>query len=215
MNATPQPWLDELITWATPDASQPDLVAAKKAYFERTGEIFEDDRRLEMRMGGFLEHYVCDRVAPHLGATPAVARYREALGRETPEVAAAWRSFTETEHGLFEVRRLKPTLVELRRLSTQQPFEVTERRHLVGLKAGDVLECRVIPFAGERFFSAAWCFHPHEVAKLIRTHLKCLQREGAFDEPAFVADCAQRALKVERYRQIAVARIYDFSFRRE
>jgi hypothetical protein len=215
VNSAPQAWLDELILWATPASAQDDLVAAKKAYFARTGEVFEDDRRLEMRMSGFLEHYTCDRAAPHLQLTPAQARYRQALAQEPPEVAAAWRAFTETAHGLFEVRRLRPAVVELRRLSDQREYHVTERRQLVGLKAGDVLECRVIPFAGEFFFSSVWCFHPHEVAKLIRAQVKRLQREGSYDEASFVADCAQRALKVERYRQIAVARIYDFALRRE
>jgi hypothetical protein len=214
VTAAPQPWLDELISWATSPASQDDLVTAKKAYFARTGEVFEDDRRLEMRMAGFLEHYVCDRVAPHLGATPAQLRYRQGLATETPEVAAAWRALTETAHGLFEVRRLRSSVVELRRLADQQRYGVTERRQLVGLEVGDVLECRVVPFAGEYFFTASWCFHPHEVARLIKAHVKRLVKEGAYDESAFVADCAQRALKVERYRQISVDRIYDFSFRR-
>ena len=35
-----------------------------------------------------------------------------------------------------------------------------------------------------------------------------------FDQLAFVQDCAQRSLKVERYRQIAVEKIYDFGSRR-
>jgi hypothetical protein len=215
VSATPQSWLEELITWATTlPGAQDDLVGAKREFFARTGEVFDDDRRLEMRMSAFLEHYACDRTAPHLGATPAQARYRAALSGEAPEVAMAWRAFTETVHGLFEVRRLRPGLVGLSRLADLQHYEVTERRQLVGLKAGDVLECRVIPFAGDLFFSGAWCFHPHEVAKLIRAQVKRLQRESTYDDVSFAADCAQRALKVERYRQIAVTRIYDFDGRK-
>jgi hypothetical protein len=214
VTATPQAWLEQLIAWATPASAQEDLVVAKKAFFARTGEVFEDDRRLEMRMSAFLEHYACDRVSPGLGATPAQARYRQALATEPPEVAAAWRAFTETLHGLFEVRRLKSAEVELRRLADGQVYQITERRSLVGLGVGDVLECRVIPFAGAFFFSGTWCFHPHEVARLIRAHVKRLQLENVFDEAEVSADCAQRALKVERYRQIAVDRIYDFGARK-
>jgi hypothetical protein len=210
MSPTPQPWLEELIAWATPEQTKPDLLAARKDFFEKTGEVFDDDRQLEMRMSTFLEHYVCDRVAPQHGATPARARYLLALKTETPERAAAWRSFTETMHGLFQVKRIKPGDVRLRGVFNGIDFDVFERRQLVGLEVGDVLECRLVPFAGALHFSIAWCFHPHEASKLILAEARRLEQAGPVDEGAFVFECAQRALKTERYRQIAVEKLYDF-----
>jgi hypothetical protein len=207
-------YLEELIAWATPDAHKADLVEAKKAWFERAGEVFDDDRQLEQRMAAFLEHYVCDRVAPHLGKTPARARYELALNDETPERAAAFRPFAETLHGLFEVRRMTPGEVRLRGLFSGIDFDVAERRQLVGLEVGDVLECRLIPFAGLLHFSAAWCFHPHEAAPQIRAEArKRLEAGTPGAEAELVQDCARRSLKVERYRQIAVEKIYDFAGR--
>ncbi|MEW5740459.1 MAG: hypothetical protein AB1938_16145 [Myxococcota bacterium] len=215
--ATRAPWkfLEELIGWATPEVHKPDLLEAKKAFFERTGEIFEDDRQLELRMASFLEHYVCDRPAAHLaGRTPARARYEEALRNETPERAAAFRPFTETVHGLFEVRRMSPSEVRLRGLFSGIDYDVAERRQLVGLEVGDVLECRLIPFAGLLHFSSAWCFHPHEAAGLIRAEARRrLETSDKASEQELIDDCAQRSLKVERYRQIAVEKIYDFTGR--
>lgn len=214
--ATRAPWsfLEELIGWATPEAHKADLLDARKAHFEKTGEVFEDDRQLELRMTGFLEHYACDRVAPHLGLTPARARYEQALREETPERAAAFRAFTETLHGLFEVRRMAKSEVRLRGLFSGIDYDVAERRQLVGLEVGDVLECRLIPFAGHLHFSSAWCFHPHEAAPLIRAEAQRRIGAGAGDaERELLQDCARRSLKVERYRQIAVEKIYDFSGR--
>jgi hypothetical protein len=202
--------MEELITWATPAANKDDLLLARKEYFHRTGEVFDDDRVLEMRMAAFLEHYVCDRVAPHLGGTPARARYLEALKAESSERCAAWRAFSQTVHGLFEVKKLAVGSVRVQGLFSHLDFAIAERRQLVGLAEGDVLECRLIPFGGVWRFSSAWCFHPHRVAKHIRSHARHLQATSLVDEPAFVADCAHRALKVERYRQIAVEKIYDF-----
>jgi hypothetical protein len=210
------PWtfLEELIGWATPEVHKPDLVQAKKDFFARTGEVFDDDRQLEQRMAAFLEHYVCDRIAPHLGRTPARARYEEALTRETPERAAAFRPFCETVHGLFEVRRMGEGEVRLRGLFSGIDYDVAERRQLVGLEVGDVLECRLIPFAGLLHFSSAWCFHPHEAAPLIRAEAKRrLKASTQASERELAEDCAQRSLKVDRYRQVAVEKIYDFSGR--
>lgn len=210
------PWtfLEELITWATPEAHKADLLEAKKGFFERTGEVFEDDRQLEQRMAAFLEHYVCDRPAPHLGRTPARARYEEALRQETPERAAAFRPFSETVHGLFEVRRMGQSEVRLKGLFSGIDFDVAERRQLVGLAVGDVLECRLIPFAGLLHFSSTWCFHPHEAAGLIRAEARRrLELSDKASETELAQECAQRSLKVERYRQIAVEKIYEFSGR--
>lgn len=210
------PWtyLEELIAWATPDPQAADLLDARKAFFVRTGEVFDDDRQLELRMSTFLEHYVCDRPAPHLARTPARARYEHALEHETPERAAAFRPFTETLHGLFEVRRMAKSEVRLKGVFSGIDYDVAERRQLVGLEVGDVIECRLIPFAGLLHFSSAWCFHPHEAAPLIRAEAaRRLAADPQASEADLLAECAQRSLKVERYRQIAVEKIYDFSGR--
>jgi len=211
---SPWSYLEELIAWATPEARQADLVAAKKAWFERTGEVFDDDRQLEQRMAAFLEHYVCDRVAPHFGKTPARQRYEQSLREDSPERAAAFRTFTETVHGIFEVRRIASGVVRLRGLFSGITWDVTERRQIVGLKTGDVLEARLLPFAGHIHFSPSYCFHPHEAAAQIKAEAKRLLKAGEAKEHAFVHDCAQRSLKVQRYRQIAVEKIYDFAARK-
>ncbi len=214
MSGAPHPFLEELIAFATPEATKPDLLEAKTEWFEKNGAVFDEDRQLEQRMAGFLEHYACDRVAPHFGKTPARQRYEQSLREDVPERAAAFRAFTETIHGIFEVRRITEGEVRLRGLFSGITFDVTERRHIVGLGVGDVLEARLIPFGGHLHFSPSYCFHPHEAAKQIKAEAKRRLKEGTAEELAFVQDCAQRALKVERYRQIAVEKIYDFGARK-
>ncbi len=213
MSAAPHPYLEQLIAWATPEASKDDLLAARRDWFARTGEVFEEDRQLELRMMAFLEHYACDRLAPHLGKTPARARYEQSLREDAPEQAAAFRAFTETSHGLFEVKRIARGEVRVRGLFSGVTWDVTERRQMVGLQVGDVLEARLIPFGGHVHFAPAYCFHPHEAAGLIKAFARGAMKAGT-PEADVVADCAQRALKVDRYRQIAVEKIYDFDARR-
>lgn len=209
--SAPHPFLDELIAWATPEATKDDLLAARADWFAKNGEVFEEDRQIELRMSAFLEHYVCDRVAPQHGRTPARARYEQALKTEVPERAAAFRAFTETVHGLFEVKKISNGEVRLRGLFSEITTDVTERRHIVGLAVGDVLEARLIPFAGHLHFSSSYVFHPHEAAPLIKAEVKRVLASGTFDEKALAQEAAQRSLKVDRYRQIAVEKIYDFA----
>jgi len=210
--ASPHAALEALIAWATSDERKDDLLKGKAEYFQRTGEVFDDDRQLEARMAGFLEFFVCDRVSPQLGTTPAVARYALALKDEGPEQARGWHAFTSTLRALFEVRAIGAGTVRLRELFSQVDYEVAERRHIVGLQVGDVLEARIIAWAGQYHFSGSWCWHPHEAAPSIVAEANRRLKEQDQRPPADLADdCAQRSLKVDRYRQIPVERIYEFA----
>ncbi len=205
-----QSWFDELVPWARLDERKEEVLAAKKAFFERTGEIFEDDRQFESRMASFLEYFLLDRKAE--GAlTLAEQRYRLALEEGPPERAAAYRAFTETLPGLYEVRKLEAHQVKLRSLFGRKDYTVTERRQLAGLHKGDVLEARLIPFGGFYWFSGAFTWHPKEAAKLIVAEARRRQKNGPASEAELMNECARRALKVERYRNIAIEKIYDFS----
>jgi hypothetical protein len=201
---------DALVQWAMTPEHQADVVAARAEYSQLAGDVFEEDRQLELRLAGFLEYYLCDRVAPWAAQTPARARYLEALQHESPERASAWRAFTETWHGLFQVKALSQGVVRVVALSARSEVEVSERRAMHGLSVGDVLEARLVPFGGALAFSTAWVWHPHEAAPLIVAESE-RRRLGGLPERALVFDCARRSLKADRYRQIAIERIYDFS----
>jgi hypothetical protein len=212
---SPRKALEEVIAWATGSDFTSDVIQAKAAYLERTGQVFDDDRQLESRLAAFLEHYVCDRVAPHWQLTPARARYELSLRTESPERARAFRSVTETIYGLFEVRKIDPENIRLRSLFGRIDFVVTEHRHLVGLAVADVLECRLLPLGGQYFLTPTTCFHPHEAATLIQAEAKRRLAASTPSAPAdeLVFDCAGKSLKVDRYRQISIANIYTFSSR--
>ncbi len=209
-NGPYQAWLDELVAWAMPESRKAEILPARAAYFEKSGEIFDDDKQFEGRMASFLEHFVFDRPAES-GLTPARTYYLQVLTEGPPERAAAFRAFTETIHGLFEVRRLSPGEVRVRDVNSGLDYEITERRTMAGLTKGDVVEARLIPFGGNLWFSTAFVWHPREAVPLILKEAKRRKKK----EPhrtglELVHDCAQRSLKVDRYRNIAIEKIYDF-----
>jgi hypothetical protein len=207
-----QPYLDQLIAFASTDERKADLIAAKMEYFRATGEVFEDDKMFEPRMASFLDYYLFDRPSPLSGATPAQELYTQRQSQAAaPEEVNAFRSFTETVHGVFEVRKIAKGMVRLRELFSGKDFDVTERRTTAGLESGDILEARLVPFGGHLLFSAAFCFHPRVASKSIKAEIKRRKKKEP-ERPAreLAWECARRALNVERYKQIAVEKIYDF-----
>lgn len=202
---------DALVRAAAGPAREADLVEAKARFFQLTGEVFEDDKQFEARMAAFLEYYTLDRPQPDSGRTPALERYEASLREGPPERAAVLRAFTCTRHGLFEVRRLEAGAVWLREPFANTQSRVTERRALAGLSPGDLLEARLIPLAGRLYFTQAFCCHPRQVAPVIHREIA---RRRASDDPAapqrLMEECAQRSLKADRYRNIALEKIYAF-----
>lgn len=205
-----QAYLDELTQFACGEDRKNDLIEGRADYHRLTGEVHEDDKQFEMRMASFLDWYLFDRPSPS-GQTPAQELYGRVLQVGPPERAAAFRAFTETLHGLFEVRKLGKGVVRLRELFQGKDFEVTERRVFAGLEKGDLLEARLIPFNGALVFSAAFCCHPKAAFKAILKEVKRRKKKEPDRSPKeLVFECARMSLKADRYRQIAVEKIYDF-----
>jgi hypothetical protein len=206
-----QSFLEQLIAFASAEPRKADLIAAKAEYFGLTGEIYEDDKQFEMRMASFLDYYLFDRRSPVTGRTPAQEVYEDKQRTGDPAQVVGFRAFTETVHGLFEVRKLGKGAVRLREIHSGKDHNVTERRQMAGLEKGDILEARLIPFGGHLLFSSAFCYHPREASKSI---VKEVKRRKKATPPVPVDDlvweCAKRSLKADRYRQIAVEKIYDF-----
>jgi hypothetical protein len=206
---------EALLSWATADPHDPLLLAARKAHFERYGEPHEEDGSFERRMSGMLDAYLFDW-RPEPGASTALERFLEAR-RDVldPAERAAFQALGANRHGLFEVRKLGPGLVRLRDVFAGQDHDVTERRSVAGLAKGDLLEARLMPFDGALWFSGAFLYHPREARSRILAEVKRLKKAagktGRPDVESLLATLSRMAFKLERYRNVRLESIYDFS----
>jgi hypothetical protein len=206
---------ERLLSWATAAPRDQDLLRAKKEYFARYGEPHEEDRSYEVRVNGMLDHYLYD-FRPSGDAGTTLDWFIEAEGESlTPEELAAYRALAQTVHGLFEVRKITEGRVRLRDVFSGHDHDVTERRHVAGLAKDDLLEARLLPFDGELLFSGAFLYHPREVRKTVLAEVKRLKKAAPkgdeLDVKAFLSRLARMALKLERYRNVRLESIYDFS----
>ncbi len=205
---------ERLLSWATGEPHKQDLLDARRQHFERWGEPHEEDRSYEARLNGMLDHYLYDFRAA--GAPRTIERFIEAHGAMLAlEDVAAYRALAANIHGLFEVRKIKDSRVVVRDVFTGKDHSVTERRQVAGLEKGDLIEARLLPFGSELFFSGAFLYHPREARKAILAEVKRLRRAAprgtAPDVPAFLGQLARMAMKLERYRNVRLESIYDFS----
>ncbi len=206
---------ERLLSWATAASREQELLRAKREHFERYGEPHEEDRSYEVRLNGMLDEYLYEFV-PEGGAGTTLDRFVEAEAATlTPEELAAYRALAQSVHGLFEVRKIREGQVRLRDVFSGRDHDVTERRQVAGLAKDDLLEARLLPFEGELFFSGAFLYHPREARKLILAEVKrtkkAAPRGTEVDPRPVLARLSRMALKMERYRNVRLESIYDFS----
>ncbi len=206
---------ERLLSWATAEPRKDDLLEARREHFARYGEPHEEDRSYEIRVNGMLDHYLYDfRPAGGVGTT--LERFLEAEAPSlAPEELRTYRDLASNVHGLFEVRKISDGQVRLRDVFSGADHDVTERRQVAGLEKGDLLEARLLPFDGALYFSGAFLYHPREARKKILAEVKRLRKaagKGAQpDVQAFLATLSQMSMKLERYRNVRLESIYDFS----
>jgi hypothetical protein len=206
---------ERLLSWATAEERTADLLAAKAEHYGRYGEPREDEKSYEPRVNGMLDHYLYD-FRPNGQKTSTLENFIAANGADmAPDVLSAYRRLTGNVHGLFEVRKIAEGLVVLRDVFRDEDHDVSERRQLAGLAKGDLIEVRLLPYGDQLFFSGAHLYHPTEVRKRILAEVKRMRKEvgrkGTPDVKGFLALLSRMAFKFERYRNVRLESIYDFS----
>lgn len=206
---------ERLLSWATAAPRQAELLAARADHFGQYGEPHEEDQSFERRTNAMLDSYLYEwRPAPLAPTT--LERFLAAEGASLPATGhAAMAALVAQRRGLFEVTRLQPGLVTVADVFTGERLEVSERRQVAGLEKGDLLEARLLPFEGKLVFSGAFLYHPREARALILAEVKRLKKAagkgGRADPGPFLATLSRMAFKLERYRNVRLESIYDFS----
>jgi hypothetical protein len=206
---------EQLISWAGAEARQPWLLAARAAWFARVGEPHDEDKSYEQRMNGLLDHYLYE-FRPDGARTTLELFLRDAAEGLTTDERGQVREVGRSLRSLFEVRRIGDGTVELEDVFGGARHTVVERRAVVALQKGDLLEARLLPHDGKLHFSSSSIFHPREVRKAILAEARRLARAaepGRPDVDEFLAVLSRMALAFERYRNVRVESIYDFETR--
>jgi hypothetical protein len=204
---------DRLLAWASGEERQPWLLEARRGHFARFGEPHEEDKSYEARMNGLLDHYLFDYRPGGKDSTLALF-LRDGATDLTTDERAEMRELGRNLHALLEVRRIRPGAVEVEDVFTGARHDVVERRALVALAKGDILEARLLPHGGKLHFSSSSIYHPREVRRAILKEAKRRARAvppgQAPDVADFLALLSRMALRLERYRNVRVESIYDF-----
>jgi hypothetical protein len=200
--------LDRLIAEHTADEAQ--VVSARREFEERRGRVFQEEELWERWSAAFVEWFVVERVADGGSVPPAAASLDRARAAADDTDARAIRALLTSHRSLFEVRALRAGRVELLDLLGGAQISVAEPRAMHGVSAGDVAELRVIGFDGDVVFGRTFVFHPRAARDAILAHARRLVANGG-DRRAAIDHVAALRVKVERYRHMPAAKVYELA----
>ena len=165
--------INQLIEEITRDHQQDDIYQAKKDFQKISGEIFEDDKSYESRMGSFLEWYTFDRTCPESAATP-LQQYLQSTSI-TPESRELSEAISQSIHGLFIAKKIKNDCVMVVDIMDNDKYQVVENQGPILFNADDLFEGRLIPYKGQHYFTDHFCYHPKPTVGFILSKIKSLK----------------------------------------
>lgn len=178
------------------------LKQARGAFEERRGRIFEDEPLWEEWTLAFLEWFAIDRPWDD-GPSPVARAHAEAGDPRERAALAAWLT---SQRVLGQVRALDRGRVELVDLFGGATFAVLEERAMHGVAVGDLVEARVVGFEGAVRFGRTFVYHPRGARGAIAAHVRDADPAS---RGALLDELAALRVKVERYRHVDPARVYE------
>lgn len=199
--------LDAAIKSMTGKAHAAELDAARKEYFGRTGEVFEDDASFELRMIHFLEWYVLERPLAR-GVVPVRAYLEEEGDTLEPRQRELVEAILRHRHGIFRIKKTRPPVLTLKDFCDGKTIKVEDEDVSRSFQAGDLIEARIVSFDGKNYFTEGILCHPPVAEPFIKSEIRVIRKSGGAGPGDLPLELAGMLLKYERYRGIRPENIY-------
>jgi len=191
--------IDDLIAQLAEPACADALRAGRERFEARRGRVREDEGLWELWTQSFLECFCVEGED-----SPAALALQQSSDARVRQALDAWlRSW----RALVEVQHLGKGVVRVRDLLRGGLFEVSEKRSLHGVDAGDLAEVRLIGFEGQVRFGRSFLYHPSGTRDILAEQVAGLWARGS-DDHDILDHCARLRLRTERYRHVAPERLY-------
>lgn len=213
--------LDDVVSACSRGDYAEEVVRAKAEFFERCGQVFEDDQIYEARMAAFLEWYAVERPigtgVPGVGRVPADI-VRDDAGAGDVRRRQLLTAMAASHRSLFRLEEVRAASLIATDLIAGGLWEVSERRKIAGLGDEDVFEARLYGVDGHVVLGRTFLIHervarPAVLEIAARAAAALAGGDGAARVRA-VERLASLRIKADRYRNVPAHRFYAQEARR-
>ena len=164
--------LEQIFEFTAKSIPSEEILEAKKSYQKETGEIYEDDKSYNSRMGLFLEWYLFDNYE-----NESSNNILELLLEKKPEAwsndqIAKFKEINENIQGLFLVKKVNNNSVKVLNLFTDDIYLIQDKEPKLIFRKNDIFQGRIIIFQKQFHFTGNYCFHPEKTHKFIKNEIR-------------------------------------------
>lgn len=206
-------YLEPVIEHFTTGEYYREVYNAKKEYFDKAGQVYEDDSEFEQRMCIFMDWYIFDRDLPGVDLPPMKYYFRQNKAKFTSDELNIYKDLCSTIHSIFRLKRFTwwgQNGLVVQDLFSGETYKVTDPEIKRGFTRGDIFEARLIPLKGSFEFSRGFCFHPIEMQSFILSEIKKVRFQDTKRQTKLILQLAQMKLHHMRYQHMDVQNIYTF-----
>ena len=178
--------LEQLFEFAAKAIPFDQILDAKKAYQNETGEIYEDDNSYNSRMSLFLEWCLFDDYNVEKSQTPLENLIEENQDAWSSDKLEIFKSITKSIQGLFLVKKIKDETVKVVNLFTDKIYLVHEKDSRLIFSKNVIFQGRLIFFQGKFHFTGNYCFHSDKTHKYIKQEVEIIKKDQAKDRKDLV-----------------------------
>ena len=193
--------INQLIEEITCNYPQEDIFEAKKEFQKISGEIFEDDKSYESRMGCFLEWYTFDRLGLDSNQTPIQDYLQNTDPSLLPDKWNLAEAVSRSIHGLFLAQKIKKDHVIALDIFDNKKYQVLENHGSILFNVDDIFEGRIISYKDQFYFTDHFCYHPKPTAGFIKSRVKDLKEaesKARTQENQFLKELATPQKKLDK-----------------
>jgi len=169
--------INQLIEVISTSQDPEELFQAKQEYQKISGQIFEDDKSYEARMGLFLEWFVFDRPLGETLSTPSERFLEEKKSTLSLAMVEICEGIASGNHGLFLIKKIERQQVVALQLFDDKKYEVQADSGNLLFNKNDVFESRLISYQGKNYFTENFCYHPNQSFGYIKSCVKKIRSE--------------------------------------
>ncbi|HMQ10141.1 MAG TPA: hypothetical protein PKC21_06125 [Oligoflexia bacterium] len=202
--------LGQIADFFSDERYQKEFSEAKKDYFDEAGKAFEDEPDYELKISGFLEWYLLDRILDEERETPAehFAKAHQEVDMDKDFLQA----LLESQRSLFNIKNIKKYILEDLLYQPKAAYTLDqsciEEKALLGLNKNQVIDARIFKYQDKVFIMDTIFAHSVEASSLIKKELKNNQHLVR-KNISTVLDFAYMAHRRQQFSHVDIKEIYS------
>ena len=164
--------LEQIFDYIAQNIPSEHLMQAKKKYQQTTGEIYEDDKSYNARMGLFLEWYLLDNYIFETKKNILTNIIEENESTWDPNHLEVCKDIANNIQALFEVKKVRDKSVTVLDLFKDEIFLVQEVDSKLIFRKNNIFQGRVVLHQNKWNFTGYFCFHPNKSQSYIKGEAK-------------------------------------------